>query len=534
VCNIIIVDDEMLVRLGVKSYIESSSKEFYVVDTFSNGKDALEYCKVNKPDIVLTDITMPIMDGLQLIEELRNLYNDIKIVVLSCHDDYKFIKGAFKLGVADYVLKYDIEENELIKLLLKIKDESLSLNLNTHDTEINRDEVKKNIFNEIMNLHEDELISNELNNKISKYCKRLRSYNLIAIFIGVDDEYDNNFISIGKAFDYSSAAGVIDEIFKRYGVGEIFYNDDKCFVGLISMDKEFSEKTINEKLHYLIENINKSFKEYFNSSISVGISKMYNSLNFSNKAYKQAKEAFSYRFYKGRESIILYDGNIKFNERIDNTFIKGLKNYIIDESNFNFNKKGVYNNIVNYFDYMKNNKTNPVIFKHEVDNILHSINIYLMDYYNIRMEQIIYTDGSINIYPLVEKISYEEIIKKYMLFFIEEIEKKINKEFQQVLLISKIKRYIDDHYSEELSLQLVADKFHLNKNYFCQYFKKETNKNFIDYLTEVRIEKAKKLLKLENLSSSEVAEKVGFNNVNYFVRVFKKVTGVSITEYKKY
>ena len=103
-CNIIIVDDEMLVRLGIKSYIENSSKEFHVVDTFSNGKDALEYCKVNKPDIVLTDITMPIMDGLQLVEELRNIYNDIKIVVLSCHDDYKFIKGAFKLGVADYVL----------------------------------------------------------------------------------------------------------------------------------------------------------------------------------------------------------------------------------------------------------------------------------------------------------------------------------------------------------------------------------------------------------------------------------------------
>lgn len=531
-CNIIIVDDEMIVRLGVKSYIENSSKEFYVVDTFSNGKDALEYCKVNKPDIVLTDITMPIMDGLQLIEELRNIYNDIKIVVLSCHDDYKFIKGAFKLGVADYVLKYEIEENELVKLLLKIKNESLSLNMS--NTEINRDEIKKNIFTEIINLHEGESISKELNYKISQYCRRLCSYNLIAIIIGADDEYDDNFINIERNFDYSSAIGVIDEIFKRYGMGEIFYNDDKSFVGLISMEKEFSDNTIHEKLYYLVENINKSFKEYFNSSISVGISEIHNSLSFSNKAYKQAKEAFLCRFYKGRESIIQYDENIKFHDNIDNTFVKKFKNYIIDESNFSFNKKGVYTNIVNYFDYMKNNKINPAIFKHEVNNILYSINIYLLDYYNTRIEQIIYTDSSLTPYSLVEKINYEEIIKEYMIFFIEEVEKKINREFKEVLLISKIKKYIDDNYCEEMSLRFVADKFHLNKNYFCQYFKKETNKSFIDYLTEVRIEKAKKLLKLENLSSTEVAEKVGFNNVNYFVRVFKKVTGVSITEYKKY
>ena len=300
------------------------------------------------------------------------------------------------------------------------------------------------------------------------------------------------------------------------------------------MEKEFSDKTIYEKLYYLVENINKSFKEYFNSSISVGISKMYNSLSFSNKAYKQAKEAFLYRFYKGRESIIQYDENIKFHDNVDNTFMKKFKDYIIDESNFSFNKKGVYTNIVNYFDYMKNNKINPAVFKHEVNNILYSINIYLLDYYNTRIEQIIYTDSSLTPYSLVEKINYEEIIKEYMIFFIEEVEKKINREFKEVLLISKIKKYIDDNYSEEMSLQFVADKFHLNKNYFCQYFKKETNKNFIDYLTEVRIEKAKKLLKLENMSSTEVAEKVGFSNVNYFVRVFKKVTGVSITEYKKY
>lgn len=530
-CNIIIVDDEMLVRLGVKSYIENSSKEFYVVDTFSNGRDALEYCKINKPDIVLTDITMPIMDGLQLIEELRNMYNDIKIVVLSCHDDYKFIKGAFKLGVVDYILKYEIEESELVKLLLKIKSESL--NLDTYNVEINIDEIKKNIFNEIITLDEDKPISKELNEKILKYCKRLSAYNLITIFIGIDDEYDDNFIAIKRNFDSSSAIDVINEIFKRYGIGEIFYNNDKDLVGLISMQKEFSEKDIYEKLYYLLENINKSFKEYFNISISIGISNIYNSLSFSNKAYKEAKEAFLYRFYKGRGSIIQYCENIKFKDNINNNFIKELKYYIIDESNFSFNKKEVYNNIIHYLDYMKSNKTNPVLFKHEVYNILHSINIYLLDYYNIRSEQTIYTDNYVNQYPLVEKIDYEEIIKDYINFFIEEIEKKVDKEFKEVLLISKIKKYIYNHYSEELSLQLVADKFYLNKNYFCQYFKKETNKNFIDYLTEVRIEKAKKLLKLENLPSSEVAEKVGFNNVNYFVRVFKKVTGVSITEYKK-
>ncbi|MBU3201334.1 response regulator [Clostridium estertheticum] len=535
-CNIIIVDDEILVRLGIKSYIEDS-KEFTVVNTFSNGKDALEYCKKSKPDIVLTDITMPIMDGMQLIQELKKIYNDIKIVVLTCHDDFKLIRGAFKQGADDYILKYEIEENGLIDILLKIKEqifnEKGSSSSSSIQIVVNLDEMKKSIISELMNLQQDDFVGEELQNKILTYCKRLGSNNLILVMLGIDEEYDEEFFEIKNGFDLKSVISVIDEIFNRYGLGEVFIDKDLRIIVLLTIEEENSKKVIFEKVNYLIENICISLNEYFNCSISVGISKMHNSLVLVKKAYTEAEEAFSFRFYNGKGSIVYYEPTMKFNSITDINNIKKIQDNIIDKSNYSFNKTKMVQSIQQYFKYMKEQEISPSIFRQEVNNILYSINFYLLEYFDSRLDQNVYNSKNITPSLVIEDIKYASIIEKYIIFCLEQIEQNIQKQSTQIKLINKIKTYIDNHYSEELSLKFMSEEFHLNKNYLCQYFKKEMNKNFIDYLTQLRIEKAKMILKDESLSAIEVSERVGFNSVNYFVKVFKKTTGKNITEYKK-
>ncbi|MBU3099417.1 MULTISPECIES: response regulator [Clostridium] len=536
-CNIIIVDDEILVRLGIKSYIEDS-KEFTVVNTFSNGKDALEYCKKSKPDIVLTDITMPIMDGMQLIQELKKIYNDIKIVVLTCHDDFKLIRGAFKQGADDYILKYEIEENGLIDILLKIKEQIFnekgsSSSSSSIQIAVNLDEMKKSIISELMNLQQDDFVGEELQNKISTYCKRLGSNNLILVMLGIDEEYDDEFFDIKNGFDLKSVISVIDEIFNRYGLGEVFIDKDLRIIVLITIEEENSKKVIFEKVNYLIENICRSLNEYFNCSISVGISKMHNSLVLLKKAYTEAEEAFLFRFYNGKGSIVYYESTMKFNSITDINNIKKIKDNIIDKFNYSFNKTKMVQGIQQYFKYMTEQNILPSIFKQEVNSILYSINFYLVEYFDFRLDQNIYNSKQLTPYRLIEDIKYANTIEKYIVRCLEQIEQNIEKQSTQIKLINKIKTYIDNHYSEELSLQFMSEEFHLNKNYLCQYFKKEMNKNFIDYLTQLRIEKAKMILKNESLSAIEVSERVGFNSVNYFVKVFKKTTGKNITEYKK-
>ncbi len=115
--EVVVVDDERLVLLGIKSYVMLAEDRYRVTGAFTSAKEALIFCRDHPPNILLTDIKMPVVDGLQLIRQVKTELPDTKIIVLSCHDDYAYVHEAFRLGAADYVLKDQVEEEELVSIL---------------------------------------------------------------------------------------------------------------------------------------------------------------------------------------------------------------------------------------------------------------------------------------------------------------------------------------------------------------------------------------------------------------------------------
>lgn len=532
--KLIIVDDELLVRLGIKSFIESGSRDFEVIGTFASGKEAYDFCTSIKPDIVLTDIMMPEMDGLQLIEKLKDLYPEIRIIVLSCHEDYKYVKSAFKLGVNDYVLKHEIEMEDLIKILKNLGKDIFDKNPQNKVFQ-EKEEIraeKDSLIRAILNWEEKQPYPEAIDEKINKYRIRLFPSNIVVICISIDNEYDSEYVRIEKHLDAYLIINTINEIFNKHNIGEIICKNNEEFVGILCFEKTNSEKSIHEKLFTVIVEIKESLKKFFNYSTTIGISKKYSSLRDIKKAYAEANEVLLMSFYKEKGTSVIYDENSKLKDKYHNHNIKSIKEVILDRTDYSFNSTEILKFMEIYFDEaINNNSMAPDVVKKDINEMVYIISNYLYEYSGLGMEDIF--GPNFIIYRQIEQINNVYILRKWILYFVEKIEKKMQERSKIIPLITKIKEYIDNHYHEDISLKSISEMFHINMNYFCQYFKKELGKNYIDYLTELRVEKAKILLKYDSPSAAEVAEKVGFKNVNYFIRVFKKVTGLNISEYKK-
>lgn len=531
--DIIIVDDEVLVRLGIKSYIESSGLNVRIAGTFSNGRDALEYCKSNPPKIVFTDITMPIMDGIQLIEELRKLNAQIRIIVLSCHDDYKFIKGSFKLGAVDYLLKHELEEDGLVELVESLlRDVELADKESFHDTRDERNKSKATLLEELKRRDPDVMLDGAFEEKLKSNHPHMGTREIVVLKIKIDREYDDKMVVVKKNQNDSSIHDSLAELFEQSGIGELFEDGDFGFVGCLSYQRERSEKTIQEKQLTLTNAIQNTFKKYFNCSASIGISSRYSSLAYFNTAYNEAEHNLLFSFYIGTECVIERAGAFDTSYAQDNTKLQRLNELIMDRSYLLMDTAGLASEVAAYLHHLVKLQVCPENFKNEASCIVQMINVFMLDHWGMRIEQLDHSIGTILLGRFAE-VDYAGMIIRFMEQLILGMGVKASELARSSTLANRILRYIDNHYSEDLTLQSVSEIFHMNRNYFCQYFKKETGRNFIEYVTEVRIENAKIIMKANNIPTSKVAAQVGFPNENYFIKVFKKITGERIKDFKK-
>lgn len=532
--KLIIVDDEFLVRLGVKSYIQSGGKEYEVVGTFANGKEALDFCLKTKPDIVLTDLKMPVMDGLQFIRELKEADLEIRIVVLSCYDDYKLVKTAFKLGVDDYVLKHEVEMDDLLKVLEKVKPGGkrdygtvVAPASKRADTETERSST----LQAILNRENADIYPEGLKGGIFRCHLETFLSNYIVVCMVLDKEYDSHFQTVKREIEVLPFINTIREIVNKYGDGEVCLNEKWEFVLIISFHKIKSARGREEKTHYIVESLRETMKNFFNTSVSLGISNPHHGVDYLKEAYAEAHEALLHGFYCS-EGSVFYHGQAGTFGCIDyNQWVKELKSRLTMNEDCQFEIEGVRSFFKNFFRFAVEQKISPGNVKKVINIFIHIIQNLTMNYYDLSFEEIF--GNNFVAYKQIEELDRFHLLKDWVMYFLSEVGDRLQKKAGDTERIFRIKRYIEGNYGKNLTLKHVSAVFHLNMNYFCQYFKKETGKNFINYLNEVRIEKAKKLLKSSELSTWEVAEKVGFHNTNYFGKVFKKVTGLSISEYRR-
>lgn len=509
--NVLIVDDEPFVREGLKSVIDWGKYGFVTCGEANDGMEALQLMKSLCPDVVITDIRMPEMDGFEFIESSKNLISsNVQFIILSGYNDFQYAQKAIKNDVINYLLK-PVDEEELIQVLMIIKRELEAKELLCR--------IKAN--NMIKALINNEVNFNSLIEK-NKFLKNIAKSNLrymqiqINILKGLhEDDIQSNLNSL-KAI-------ILSAIHKdNYNY---LYEDKLGKYGIIL--NESILKCYNNSIETFANSILIKINNAIKSECIIIIGKEIKQISDISTSYKSCAEIRDHKHLYLHKNIIFYEDieKIKYNYFYNNELLIEKLLESIDR----FDCVSISSVINEMFSAISNEIIEPQIIRAHFTVVISSVITQISKRHG-NVES--FMKNSIYFKEFGEN-SISEIKEQLECFSIESSKyikslrcKPVNIE------ISEVESYIKDNYNKDLSLKKLADIFNINSVYLGQLFKKRLGVSFNDYINYIRIEEAKRLLRRSNLKLYEIASKVGFSETNYFINKFEKVIGVTPTQYK--
>jgi Response regulator containing CheY-like receiver domain and AraC-type DNA-binding domain len=535
--TMVIADDEELIREGLHSIVDWAAFGIEVIGLAEEGQEAFDLCMKLQPDILCTDIRMPIMDGLELSQKLRDAGNTAKIVIISGIQDFHYAKTALSMHAEAYVLK-PVKLHELNEVFGQVASKITR----ERDSEAMHKKLHKQLQDSIPALREkllNQLLSryytneNDIYEKIAYYQIPLQQGEISAIGLIRIDDFEHaiqHYNEENKQLLFFAIHNVVEEILMNTSCGFAFTNTLENELIVI-----FNEKSLlGSKYMDLAEEMIRCIRQYVKVSASIGIGSPVNSVLQLSYSYQEAKEALQHTFFTGKESVVTIqdiahnktnsERNIHMYE-LEKQLIQQLKLGDVDGVTELLNK--LFDDIIlpgsTQVEQVYYRGT-ELIFQlarplHEADESYESI----LGKSTIELMQMIQNTKDIgNLRNLMTQIIGETA--RYM-------QNKHNSKSQRI--ITRIKQYIDQQYMNNVTIQRLAEEVYLSPTYMCQLFKQETGETIIEFLTKVRIEKAKELLKSPDLKIFVIAEMVGFENATYFTTVFKKVTGLLPGKYRE-
>jgi Response regulator containing CheY-like receiver domain and AraC-type DNA-binding domain len=526
--KVIIADDETSVRERLLNLLKKKNDEFEVIGSYENGYDALTSGVTLEPDLIITDIKMPYISGIELIREAKQTLPLVQSIIISGYDSFDYAKQAIDLGVISYVSK-PITYNDLDEALKKAKDElDKKLNIDKNINNLQR-QVESSLKilqgNDLMRLITMKDVPIAFKDKlISEGLRVDNPYQLITIFDfdqEIDsisnDEFELTRIYLMKYFD-DEFEGFVD----YYS-----FEDSEQTVVLLTSNKKLNKDELIEKMNEVIAKIKKTC----NVSISCGISEISSDEISYRKLYRHAKRCLEYRTVVGSNIVLFFDdlethnSNIKAIGKIDDNEYKAIS-YDILYGKENDAKTRI-NNLVNTISSTKYSESYYFILNNLLDTILKSC-INLSKLYADYMPHL-------DIVQKVYSLKTSEQVYEYFDILLNEVT-KINEASRLSGVESsfaQIKQYIESNYAKStLSLEDLANELGYSVSYISAILKKN-NTSFTKYLTDVRMDKAKVLLADNNSKLIAIAASVGYEDPYYFSHCFKKYFGVSPIEYRK-
>jgi len=501
--KVLVVEDEIVERKFIINLLENYQKtKIVVVGESNNGIEAIKKAVTHEPDLILMDIFMPLKDGIEASYEIKKILPQSQIIILTAFDSFDYAQQAIKIGVKDFLVKpYSDQEfySTLAKTIRAIKhnrkhnQEIISLKKQMENYyEVLEKEILLNV------IHNDKLLPKNMQHLLQQRKISYPQFECILIKVR-----NLNFILQKK--DLVKVKSLINSSHLKIGI--IYIN---TIILIITKLKQ-------KDYEFLITNINKYFNHYYDEKVIIIKSPDTNNINEIPKLYVK-----SMNYLQDKLSKEIKDNN---KNMILNKCIDEINKNIISEK-----KEFALNSFNNFF---------VVIIEKESKNI-NSIRVRLMKLYIIIYQELVNTFGeNLNIrtvkqvYNDVMEIKSLMDLKNYIRNLLIETINTISifKENRNVKTIKKIKKYIDQNYSKDISLNDIADRYNISYFHLSKTFKQIYGKNFKDYLLDVRMDHAKKLLRKSNSNISTIAQKVGYIDPNYFSKVFKKYTGLSPSSY---
>lgn len=509
--KVLIVDDEPMIREGLRTLIPWTSYGFEIIDSASNGKEALEKYRNHHFDLIIADIRMPEMSGITLIETIREHDKDINFIILSGHADFEYARKAISARVVGYLLK-PVDEDELVEYLEKLK-KKLDQQHTLDELKMSNQTVLKNNFilsllhgeNVDQKAVEDELIAWQLDSK---------EYQIILF----------KFLSANN-MDIDEVKQLLAHSFEP-DRGALFSNDSG--IGMILKDIPKTQ----ESYQYLLETIKKIVHIY---DPVISISEVVTSIEDLSEAFRKANQLLEHHFFfeergflnKDSKPIIppqdvrmeradVYEAILdsyaeKLYFAIDIASQMGIEERLIEIAQLLVNERSTEDQIKRYYFRILSSVLNKCSAeKPEIQSVLSEV-----------------SESMVDIYKQTNLSQLMNYIQKLLMKIMSSLE--YGDQHDQM---KRLEDFILRNYHKHLKLEMLAEIFNYNSAYLGKLFKNHTGEYFNTYLDKVRIENAKKLLN-QGLKVYQVAEQVGFTNVDYFHNKFKKYVGSSPSTYRK-
>lgn len=535
--NVLIVDDDKLIREDIGTLIEWQEYGFEVVGEANNGLEAIDFINSNRVDIVITDIYMPILGGIELIKSVKAGKPDIKFLVISNYDDFSYVKEAMKLGASDYILKFEIEKDNLISLLKNLKQEAE--NEKSRKTAINsalvmgekaRAYLIEQFWRKVL---EGELQKDKMEEQAVRLDINIREGSYILLLVELfPKEIEMSSIESAKhnkiVFEFPDEARKALVGIKMYYI--IPFDENKWALLL-----NYSEKSLAFLRNAGLMAAN-SLKEIiiagneFETVITLG--KIGSSVYELPASFMKAKLAADDKFYIGLDTIIDSMNFREFSNELDDDFIHSCKKKVLHDIS-TADKDGAVRDINDLFKQILEKRYYPELIYNSF------IDLQMGFGRELKKKGII---GINNVYKsnVIPDTRFNNFItlksiRNYFIQIVENMLRLISGIALQPKRPETIKalELISRSYMNDLTLNDAAEYVGLSKNYFCKLFKEEMGENFIDYINRFRIEKAKFIIENENCKILEVACKVGIKDYRYFCKLFKQITGKRPNEHKK-
>jgi len=522
--KVLIVDDDFLVRMYIKQLIDWDSEGFSLIGDAKDGKTAFNLaCTQESPDIIITDICMPVMNGLELIRELKKQCHKARLIVLSCHDDFAYVKEAMQLGADEYLLKNDLDCPRLLSTLRKV---SLQL-ASTSDTRevdhrihnlarIGEEKLRQDFFFSFIekDMPEEEL---KVLAKEAGITTLFIKHAALLIRINTDQEGQDVLSQDTKAtfrgnFLHMCQNSLAPDRYPAKQTAYCFSALDNEYCILLDFSEEVSVLRQQQTLRMAADHVSKFAGLYFNLTITVGVGAIQNGISSLKASYVTARHALEYSFYQ-KDAVLFTDyGTTTIHQMPEKAadFADNLGRWITD---------GETSTIATQFSEVLvaiyATQVQPDAVRQWLESVDQKVNI----------------EREAGFYQGIKKI---EDIEKVKLAYLHKAEELLAKEAIEIEhpAIRQAIRYIQQNYTKPLSLVDVAEVVHLNPAYLSSLFKKNMGNNFSEYLLECRISRMKKLILMTNERLKDIAFQAGFQDYRHFCKLFKSMTGASPSSYR--
>ncbi|GAB2556212.1 response regulator [Gracilibacillus alcaliphilus] len=501
----LIVDDEKNIRERIQSFSIWRELRFTEVEAAADGVEALERIEIVRPDVIMTDIKMPKMDGIELIKQVTSRYPQIKIIILSAYDDFNYAKAAIQYGVKGYLLKPLIRE-ELRQILSKMV------------SELENEQKGTDAF---LKDNEQMLLDITKGERFDQYKPKLTANYYRVMILNFSEFFERNPSLILRK--------QVTEQIIQYLEGEdipfLFSSND---LTLLMADVKPISKYDMEKFLQAFLTVISHTAFYPESPVVTGIGNLVANLDEIPQSYHQAVYSYHYKYFEPAQTVFFYQDigkeiTVREEQKADmeeiaNIYADKMVSAMIDRTDCSIKQL-----VDDFFaDLPSHHKQRVTSIREQTYKYVLLIHIKLK---NEGYVSSISAEHSLwqQIHDTTSLVKLQHVTLDYLEQFKCSMEMMDQQNYNYI--VKKAIEYVNKHYQEKITLDDIASLLFVNKTYFSNMFKQQTGENFVDYINRIRIEMSQELILKSELKMNEISEKVGFQSHSYFNKVFKKVMG---------